>query len=146
MLTPTRRRGALRISIALTTAALALRAASGLAMSPLPALVAGPGRDVADWVRLHADLRWGLERSAVALQVLAVATLCLSRFLRPCFGAEVARRGFVASMIGLGAVGVGCAGYASPFALYAGGTMAVLLNVVIMGHQPRAVVGGYVAV
>lgn len=141
-----RRRGSLRVSLALTTAGLALWAASGLAMSPLGMLPRPTDLDVAGWVRLHAGLRGGLERSTVALQVLAVATLCLSRFLPACRGANATRRGFVASMVGLGAVGVGCAGYASPFALYAGGTMAVLLNVVIMGQQPKVMVGEYVAV
>jgi hypothetical protein len=44
---------------------------------------------------------------------------------------------FVASMVALGVAGVACARYASPFALFAGATLAVLLNVSLLGAGPE---------
>ena len=70
-----------------------------------------------------------LEVSVILFQVFGVAALCLSRLL-PATSTRWVHRGrigFVVAMIGLGIAGALCGRHDSEFALFAGGTMTVLL-------------------
>ncbi len=136
---PTRRRGILRVATALVLGPLALTAA-GVVASP---------RELGDWIggdasspetllELHASLRNLLELVIVFLQLGAVAALCLWKLAQAGRWGDLGRNAFVGSMIGLGIGGTLCAGYCSPFALYSGGTMAVLLIVNAIGSGPPA--------
>jgi hypothetical protein len=80
-----------------------------------------------DWssVRLCAVL----ELAVVLFQVAGVAALCLSRLL-PRGSSRWAARGrigFIFAMVGLGIAGALCGRHSSEFALFAGGTMTLLL-------------------
>lgn len=89
--------------------------------------------DPAAWIEFHHWLRGRLELSVMVLQLAAVATLGLLRLTTNFHWANLGRRGFAASMLGLGVLGTSCAGYGSDFALFAGATMGVLLIVSILG-------------
>ena len=78
-----------------------------------------------------------MEAAVVVFQCFGVATLMLSRLLPTTRWADRGRFAFVFAMIGLGASGTSCAWVGSEFALFAGGTMAVLLIVVILGGEPH---------
>lgn len=83
----------------------------------------------------EAQVRSVLNVSVVVLQVAGVASLLLASFVP---GGRLARRGrfgFVMAIIGLGIVGSLCAWYGSEFALFSGGSMAVLLNGAILGSE-----------
>jgi hypothetical protein len=76
-----------------------------------------------------------LNVAVVALQILGVTSFLLGTFVP---GGRVARRswfGFVIAMFGLGVAGSLCAWYGSEFALFSGGSMAVLLIGVILGSE-----------
>ncbi len=70
-----------------------------------------------------------LELAVVLFQVVGVAALCLSRLLPPGSSrwAVRGRIGFVVAMVGLGIAGALCGRHDSEFALFAGGTMTILL-------------------
>jgi hypothetical protein len=70
-----------------------------------------------------------LEFSVILFQVFGVAALCLSRLVPPTSTkwAHRGRAGFVVAMIGLGLAGALCGRHDSEFALFAGGTMTLLL-------------------
>lgn len=70
-----------------------------------------------------------LELSVMLFQVVGVAALCLSRLLPPSSARWVSRGrvGFVIAMFGLGLAGALCGRHDSEFALFAGGTMTLLL-------------------
>ena len=75
------------------------------------------------------------EFSVMLFQVFGVAALCLSRLL-PATSARWARGGraaFVVALVGLGLAGALCGRHDSDFALFAGGTMTVLLIGMTMG-------------
>ncbi len=74
-----------------------------------------------------------LECLVVVFQVSGVATLCWSRLFPKTRGANPARIGFVATLVGLGIAGALCGRHDSQFALFAGVTMTVLLIGMIMG-------------
>jgi hypothetical protein len=88
-----------------------------------------------------------LEILVMFCQVLGVAGLTLSR-LAAAKWAERGRLGFVLAMIGLGLSGALLGVYDSEFALFAGGTMTVLLvGLTIGGHatEPHIETGGTAA-
>ena len=68
-----------------------------------------------------------LELSVVMFQVMGVAALCLSRLAPTSRWGERARVGYVLAVLGLGLAGALCGRHDSEFALFAGGTMTVLL-------------------
>lgn len=70
-----------------------------------------------------------LEFSVMLFQVFGVAALCLCRLLPHTSTRWVnwGRAGFVVAMFGLGLAGALCGRHDSEFALFAGGTMTVLL-------------------
>jgi hypothetical protein len=84
----------------------------------------------------HVRLCDLLEFSVVLLQVFGIAALCLSRLLRSSRLARHARAGFIVAMIGLGIAGAICGRQDSEFALFAGGTMTVLLIGMTLGGTP----------
>jgi hypothetical protein len=63
----------------------------------------------------------------MVFQVSGVAALCLSRLLPATRWAERGRVGFVVALVGLGVAGALCGRHDSEFALFAGGTMTLLL-------------------
>jgi hypothetical protein len=67
------------------------------------------------------------EVAVVMFQVAGVVGLCLSRLAPASTWARWGRTGFVFALIGLGLAGALCGGHDSEFALFAGGTMTVLL-------------------
>src|SRR3954464_11150136 len=79
-----------------------------------------------------------LELSVMLFQVFGVAALCLSRLLPPTSTrwANRGRAGFVVAMIGLGLAGAFCGRHDSNFALFAGGTMTILLIGMTAGSAP----------
>jgi hypothetical protein len=89
--------------------------------------------DAARTISRTAHTRATLEVAVVLLQVSGVAALCISRLLAATRWADRGRVAFVAALVGLGLTGILCAWYGSDFALFAGATMAILLNVVILG-------------
>lgn len=70
-----------------------------------------------------------LEISVMLFQVVGVIALCVSRLLPPTSTrwANRGRAGFVIAMIGLGLAGAFCGRHDSDFALFAGGSMTILL-------------------
>jgi hypothetical protein len=101
----------------------------------------GIAADPALSVIWHARTRCYLEMGVVVFQCAGVASLLLSRLLPKTPWADRGRAAFLTSMVGLGASGILCAGYASDFALFAGAAMAILLHVVILGeghHSPHS--------
>lgn len=108
----------------------------GLAPTELLAPPSSPHLGIEDAARAvwrNARVRAALEFGVIFFQVGGVAALLLSRMLPNSCWADRGRVAFVGAMIGLGVAGVLCAWFGSEFALFAGGTMAVLLNVVILG-------------
>src|SRR5438270_9366 len=82
-----------------------------------------------------------LELSVILFQVFGVAALCLSRLSPSTTGrwASWGRVGFVVALVGLGLAGALCGRHDSDFALFAGGTMTLLLigMTVGSGHADR---------
>jgi hypothetical protein len=70
-----------------------------------------------------------LEISVMLFQVVGVIALCVSRLLPPTSTrwANRGRAGYVVAMIGLGLAGAFCGRHDSDFALFAGGSMTILL-------------------
>ncbi len=83
-----------------------------------------------------SDLCTYLEFSVMLFQVVGVGALFLSRLLPPKSTKWVnrSRAGFVIAMIGLGLAGALCGRHDSEFALFAGGTMTVLLIGMTVGN------------
>jgi hypothetical protein len=75
-----------------------------------------------------------LELTVMLLQVFGVAALCLNRLLPATRWARRGRIGLVVALVGLAVAGALCGRHASEFALYAGGTMTVLLIGMTTGH------------
>ncbi|HEY2158149.1 MAG TPA: hypothetical protein VGH33_21145 [Isosphaeraceae bacterium] len=74
-------------------------------------------------VRLEAIL----ELIVILLQVCGVVALCVTRLVPATRWAERGRAVFIIAMVGLGVAGALCGRHDSEFALFAGGTMTVLL-------------------
>jgi hypothetical protein len=68
-----------------------------------------------------------LEVTVMLFQVFGVGALCLNRFLPATPWALRGRIGTILALVGLAVAGALCGQQASVFALYAGGTMTVLL-------------------
>jgi hypothetical protein len=77
-----------------------------------------------------------LELAVMMFQVVGVVGLCLSRLLPPDSSrwANRGRTGFIVAMVGLGLAGALCGRHDSDFALFAGGTMTVLLIGMTVGE------------
>ncbi|WP_435009423.1 hypothetical protein P12x_000676 [Tundrisphaera lichenicola] len=84
-----------------------------------------------DWSNLRTDSV--LEIAVMMFQVFGVATLCLTRLVPATRWADRGRVGFVFALVGLGVFGALCGRFDSEFALFAGGTMTVLLIGMIAG-------------
>lgn len=82
-----------------------------------------------------------LEVTIVLLQVLGVAALCLSRLFPNSRWATRGRAGVVLAMVGLAVAGAICGRHDSEFALFAGGTMTVLLIGMTTGNHPTEMAG-----
>ncbi len=137
MASTNRRKGVIRAAILLILAPTVL----ALSSNWWPGQDGRPPKavDLSGTILMHAKLRAWLELAVLLLQVLAVGSLLVARLTH---GERWPRNGqtlFVGSMLALGVVGTMCAGYASPFALFAGATMAVLLNVSLLGAGPEHV-------
>jgi hypothetical protein len=77
-----------------------------------------------------------LEVAVIVFQVCGVAALCLNRLMPTTPWADRGRIVFVIALIGLGIAGALCGRHDSEFALFAGGTMTVLLIGMTMGGGP----------
>jgi hypothetical protein len=75
-----------------------------------------------------------LELTVILFQVTGVAGLCLTRLLPSTRWAAHGRFGLFVAMVGLAVAGGLCGRHASQFALYAGGTMTILLIGMTTGH------------
>jgi hypothetical protein len=73
------------------------------------------------------DLCAVLEMLVVFFQVCGVMALCLSRLMPRSAWAYRGKIGFIVALFGLGIAGALCGRHDSEFALFAGGTMTVLL-------------------
>ncbi|GAC1447601.1 MAG: hypothetical protein NVSMB9_29950 [Isosphaeraceae bacterium] len=82
-------------------------------------------------IRLSA---W-LDLAVVLFQVVGVVALCWNRLLPASRWAVHVRYGFVFALVGLGVAGALCGRHDSEFALFAGGTMTLLLIGMIMGNS-----------
>ena len=77
-----------------------------------------------------------LELLVIILQVIGVITLLLARLTRGTTWWGWGTSTFVLTLIGLGLSGAACATHDSEFALFAGGTIAILLHGMILGPIP----------
>lgn len=84
-------------------------------------------------VSSHLRIDAVLEVVVMMFQVFGVATLCLTRLVPQTRWADRGRIGFVFAMVGLGVFGALCGRFDSEFALFAGGTMTMLLIGMIVG-------------
>ncbi len=73
------------------------------------------------------DLCAVLEMLVVFFQVCGVMALCLSRLMPRSAWSYRGKIGFIVALFGLGIAGALCGRHDSEFALFAGGTMTVLL-------------------
>ena len=83
------------------------------------------------WTTLRID--GVFEVVVMMFQLFGVATLCLTRLVPETRWADRGRVGFVFALVGLGIFGAICGRFDSEFALFAGGTMTVLLIGMIAG-------------
>lgn len=68
-----------------------------------------------------------LEVLVVLFQIAGVASLCVTRFFGGTRWADRCRVAYILALVGLGAAGALCGCQDSEFALFAGGTMTILL-------------------
>lgn len=73
------------------------------------------------------DLCGLLEMLVIFFQVCGVMALCLSRLMPRSAWCYRGKIGFIVALFGLGIAGALCGRHDSEFALFAGGTMTVLL-------------------
>jgi hypothetical protein len=73
------------------------------------------------------DLCAVLEVLVVFFQVCGIMGLCLSRLMPASAWSSRGKIGFIVALFGLGIAGAICGRHDSEFALFAGGTMTVLL-------------------
>jgi hypothetical protein len=83
----------------------------------------------------EARVRTVLNVAVVTFQVAGVACFLLSCLVPQSRVGRQGRVVFVTAMLGLGVTGSLCAWFGSEFALFAGGSMAVFLNGVILGSE-----------
>jgi hypothetical protein len=129
--------------VLITLAALAAGTVWQWGLPPIDWLLPAPaphmGLDEAATAIIRgARMRTAMELLVIVFQVAGVAALGVSRLVPLQIWAELGRRGFTAAMGGLGFAGTYCAFYGSHLALFAGATMAVLLNIVIIWTNPAA--------
>jgi len=74
-----------------------------------------------------------LELAVILFQVCGVGALCLNRLMPMTPWGDRGRIVFVIALIGLGIAGALCGRHDSEFALFAGGTMTLLLIGMTMG-------------
>ncbi len=74
-----------------------------------------------------------LELAVILFQVCGVGSLCLNRLMPTTPWGDRGRIVFVIALVGLGIAGAMCGRHDSEFALFAGGTMTVLLIGMTMG-------------
>ena len=74
-----------------------------------------------------------LELAVILFQVCGVGSLCLNRLMPTTPWGDRGRIVFVVALVGLGIAGALCGRHDSEFALFAGGTMTVLLIGMTMG-------------
>jgi hypothetical protein len=79
------------------------------------------------------DLCAVLEVLVVFFQVCGIMGLCLSRLMPRSAWSFRGKIGFIVALFGLGIAGALCGRHDSEFALFAGGTMTVLLIGMTMG-------------
>ena len=82
-----------------------------------------------------------LELAVILFQVCGVGSLCLSRLMPTTPWGDRGRIVFVIALVGLGIAGALCGRHDSEFALFAGGTMTVLLIGMTMGGGPSEATG-----
>lgn len=85
------------------------------------------------WSNLHSAAV--LELVVMLFQVVGVAALCLYRLVPRSRWAEFGRVAFVVAVLGLGVAGALCGRHDSEFALFAGGTLTVLLIAMTTGSH-----------
>jgi hypothetical protein len=135
---PRKKKGTIGLMSAAAVGCVALLAVASWELAPSHLLTpaSSPNLDLEQGARAvwrDARVRAGIEFGVVFFQVAGVTALILSRLLPMSRWADRGRVAFVGAMIGLGMAGILCAWYGSEFALFAGCTMAILLNVVILG-------------
>jgi hypothetical protein len=81
------------------------------------------------------DLCAVLEVLVVFFQVCGIMGLCLSRLMPRSTWSHRGKIGFIVAIFGLGIAGALCGRHDSEFALFAGGTMTVLLIGMTMGSS-----------
>ncbi len=81
------------------------------------------------------DLCAVLEVLVVFFQVCGIMGLCLSRLMPRSAWSYRGKIGFIVALFGLGIAGALCGRHDSEFALFAGGTMTVLLIGMTMGRS-----------
>src|ERR671912_2939176 len=82
-----------------------------------------------------------LELAVILFQVCGVGSLCLNRLMPTTPWGDRGRIVFVIALVGLGIAGALCGRHDSEFALFAGGTMTVLLIGMTMGAGPSEATG-----
>jgi hypothetical protein len=95
----------------------------------------GESENHARQVVWEAWARSALNMTVVTFQLAGVACFLVSSFAPRSRLGRQGRLGFVVAMFGLGVAGSLCAWFGSEFALFAGGSMAVFLNGVILGSE-----------
>ena len=85
-------------------------------------------------VWIHLRMCAVLEVTVMLFQVFGVAALCLNRLLPASRWAERGRIGSIVAIVGLAVAGALCNRHCSEFALFAGGTMTVLLIGMTVGN------------
>lgn len=85
------------------------------------------------WSSLH--LCSVLELLVMVFQVTGVGALCLHRLVTVGRWHDRGRVGYIIALVGLGIAGALCGRHDSEFALFAGGTMTLLLIGMTMGNS-----------
>lgn len=90
-----------------------------------------------DWSGIRVSA-W-LELLVITFQVAGVAALCMNRLAPAGRWADRGRLAYVVALLGLGVAGALCGRHDSEFALFAGGTMTLLLiGMTVGGGQGHA--------
>jgi hypothetical protein len=82
-----------------------------------------------------------LELLVMVFQVGGIAALCVYRFLPATRWAGRGRVGYIIALVGLGVAGALCGRHDSEFALFAGGTMTLLLIGMTVGNGQHDTTG-----
>ncbi len=82
-----------------------------------------------------------LELLVMVFQVGGIAALCVSRLLPTTRWADRGRVGYILALVGLGVAGALCGRHDSEFALFAGGTMTLLLIGMTVGSGQNDTTG-----